>query len=62
MKMYNELQQQIADHNGSFCYIGSTITEEVTREEMIRMTDYLSSFMHFDAEYCGDTLIVTRTI
>jgi len=60
MKMYNEIQQQIADHNGSFFYIGMTGSRDATRENMISMTDYLTSYMHFEIEYCGDTLVVTR--
>ncbi len=59
-KMYNEIQQQIVDHNGSFFFIGMDGSREATRDNMLSMTDYLTSFMHFDVEYCGDTLIVTR--
>jgi len=61
MKAYNEIQQQIADHNGSFFYIGKIQSRVATRENLLNMTDYLTSFKHYDIEYCGATMIVTST-
>jgi len=61
MKMYNEIQQQIADHNGSFFYIGKVDSRETTRDDLLNRTDYLTSFMHFNVEYCGDALVLTYT-
>ena len=60
MKMYNEIQQQIADHNGSFFFIGMAGSREATRQNMISMTDYVTSYKHFEIEYCGDAMVVTR--
>lgn len=58
-KQFNEVVQTIADHHGDFIFIDKAgEAHETTRERMMFKTDYLTSFMHFTYEFCGNVLVI----